>query len=224
VLHHHRICAQTLSSSLPRSNTMFSKTKMCKFYIMGKCTRGKECQWAHDASDLRGTPDLHCTKMCKELLSKGRCLQPACTYAHGALELRTTRSKKKAPCGPGQDGFPAGVPEVSFESLTISPPPGLEDFGGEGYVPMNVDAVAAWAWAMPRWEDSESASTCRIDESEPNDSDDEPRISPETSILDILAASWSSGSTPAKMPTRKLGSSNFSSTSTTCSSLPDFQF
>jgi len=133
------------------------------------------------------------------------------------MELRATRSKKKALFGLGQEGSPAEPQKVYFESLTISPPPGLEDFGGDGYVPMNVDALATWAWATPRWEDSESASTCRIDESESNGSDDEPRISPETSILDILAASWSSGLKPAKTPSRTLLASNFSSTSTACS-------
>jgi hypothetical protein len=69
---------------------MFSNTKMCRFFILGKCAKGPQCPFAHDKIELRNMPDLRCTKLCKELLENGECNDKSCTYAHNKEELRST--------------------------------------------------------------------------------------------------------------------------------------
>jgi len=68
----------------------FSKTKMCKFHALGKCTKGEQCPFAHDSIDVRNLPDLRCTKLCKPLIQTGICNDKNCTYAHSKEELRST--------------------------------------------------------------------------------------------------------------------------------------
>lgn len=67
---------------------LFTKTKMCKFHQVGKCTKGVQCPWAHDASELKATPDLRRTKLCKELVATGHCTRPDCNFAHSKEEFR----------------------------------------------------------------------------------------------------------------------------------------
>lgn len=65
------------------------KTKMCKFFLIGKCSRGKTCNFAHEANDLQPHPDLYRTKPCLALLRTGRCREgDACKYAHSRDEIR----------------------------------------------------------------------------------------------------------------------------------------
>ncbi|CAD7934743.1 unnamed protein product [Amoebophrya sp. A120] len=69
----------------------FRKTKMCKFYLMGVCTKGESCMFAHDQRDLQVLPDLQKTKLCDELLEYGRCSKgKMCSFAHSKNELRAT--------------------------------------------------------------------------------------------------------------------------------------
>mmetsp|Transcript_134289 Transcript_134289/g.233387 ORF Transcript_134289/g.233387 Transcript_134289/m.233387 type:complete len:269 (+) Transcript_134289:36-842(+) len=65
------------------------KTKMCKFFPLGKCLRGKYCKFAHEENDLQPVPDLYRTKPCLALLRTGRCKDGnACKYAHSLEEIR----------------------------------------------------------------------------------------------------------------------------------------
>lgn len=66
----------------------FSKTKMCKFELLGMCAKGPQCPFAHGNEELRPLPDLRCTKMCREMLHSGTCSNPSCAYAHSREELR----------------------------------------------------------------------------------------------------------------------------------------
>jgi len=68
----------------------FSKTKLCKFYVLGQCARGSACRYAHDATEIKSLPDLTCTKLCPRLVSLGCCMQAGCTYAHHREQLRGT--------------------------------------------------------------------------------------------------------------------------------------
>lgn len=68
----------------------FNKTKMCKFFVLGKCTKGEQCPFAHESDELRKLPDLRCTKLCKSLIQTGLCTNKSCTYAHSKEELRST--------------------------------------------------------------------------------------------------------------------------------------
>lgn len=68
----------------------FEKTKMCKFHVLGQCSRGSACRYAHDSVEIKPLPDLVCTKLCPLLVSLGSCNQPGCRYAHHREELRGT--------------------------------------------------------------------------------------------------------------------------------------
>lgn len=70
--------------------SIFAKTKMCKFFILGTCTKGSDCRFAHHAEELNQLPDLFCTKLCKALISTGRCNDKDCRYAHNKGELRSS--------------------------------------------------------------------------------------------------------------------------------------
>lgn len=69
-------------------NGQFVKTKLCRFEILGACTKGLMCPYAHDAQELKALPDLRGTKLCKQYVSTGMCNIKACTYAHSKSELR----------------------------------------------------------------------------------------------------------------------------------------
>mmetsp|Transcript_34321 Transcript_34321/g.80297 ORF Transcript_34321/g.80297 Transcript_34321/m.80297 type:complete len:624 (-) Transcript_34321:104-1975(-) len=68
----------------------FAKTKLCKFHLIGACTRGSDCKFAHSKNELLPQPDLTCTKLCKAILETGECTDPECSFAHRIEELRPT--------------------------------------------------------------------------------------------------------------------------------------
>jgi len=81
------------SSSIPGESrsertAVFAKTKMCKFHIMGSCTKGSGCRFAHDRYEMQSLPDLSRTKLCRTLIETGTCNNQLCTYAHSGDELR----------------------------------------------------------------------------------------------------------------------------------------
>jgi len=84
--------AAALDMSVDESGRLcqFSKTKLCKFHVIGKCTKGEQCSFAHENLDLRKLPDLRCTKLCKTLIQTGHCTNRSCMYAHSKEELRST--------------------------------------------------------------------------------------------------------------------------------------
>jgi len=71
----------------PVRTKVWAKTKMCKFFPLGSCCQGTECQFAHDESELQPMPDLSCTKLCRTLVQTGKCTDPTCTYAHSGQQL-----------------------------------------------------------------------------------------------------------------------------------------
>ncbi|KAF4661371.1 hypothetical protein FOL47_006732 [Perkinsus chesapeaki] len=60
------------------------KTKMCTYFLRGKCKFGKECSYAHGSTELQARPNFYKTKMC----NKPKCNNWACPYAHSIYELR----------------------------------------------------------------------------------------------------------------------------------------
>jgi hypothetical protein len=115
----------------------FSKTKLCKFHVLGKCTKGRQCPFAHEGGELRNLPDLRRTKLCKTLIQTGQCLNQNCQYAHSKEELRSTGAFHKtklcrfmqtghctlgAKCNFAHSSVELREPET-IESLR--PPPGL---------------------------------------------------------------------------------------------------
>lgn len=75
-----------------KMNKMMKKTKMCSFYMYGKCTRGEECMYAHNSLELQGKPNLRKTSLCPQFMESGYCewMSNGCEYAHGLHELRGT--------------------------------------------------------------------------------------------------------------------------------------
>lgn len=67
---------------------MCQKTKLCRFYARGMCTRGTACAFAHGDDELQPEPDLSRTKPCPVLLNTGVCEDPDCTFAHEQGEIR----------------------------------------------------------------------------------------------------------------------------------------
>ena len=68
---------------------MCRKTRMCRFYMAGACTKGWTCEFAHGREEMTRAPDLSCTKICPTLLETGVCTAADCKYAHKKEELRT---------------------------------------------------------------------------------------------------------------------------------------
>lgn len=65
------------------------KTKMCEYFIDGRCRYGASCAFAHEESEIRAVPDLRKTRLC-HAFSQGRCDSKDCNFAHGQEELKTT--------------------------------------------------------------------------------------------------------------------------------------
>mmetsp|Transcript_87206 Transcript_87206/g.244094 ORF Transcript_87206/g.244094 Transcript_87206/m.244094 type:complete len:664 (+) Transcript_87206:115-2106(+) len=76
------------SADRAERTVIFSKTKMCKFHILGMCAKGEACKFAHHKDELNPLPDLSRTKLCKTLISTGSCNDPHCSYAHNREEMR----------------------------------------------------------------------------------------------------------------------------------------
>ncbi|CAL1162012.1 unnamed protein product [Cladocopium goreaui] len=83
--------------------SIFSKTKMCKFHLLGVCAKGSSCIFAHCRDELRPAPDLLRTKICKTLINTGACHDPQCRFAHNRDELRSASfGRVPSPRGPHQ--------------------------------------------------------------------------------------------------------------------------
>jgi len=127
----------------------FSKTKLCKFEVLGLCTKGNSCPFAHGQDEMKSLPDLHCTKLCAAMLQTGKCSKEKCTFAHSKAELRSTgafhktklcrfESKSGGYCTLGaRCTFAHTIDEVrptdlhqdeAVESLEASSPAGSADF------------------------------------------------------------------------------------------------
>mmetsp|Transcript_119940 Transcript_119940/g.384053 ORF Transcript_119940/g.384053 Transcript_119940/m.384053 type:complete len:447 (+) Transcript_119940:144-1484(+) len=136
-------------SQLSSVGTRFSKTKMCRFELLGMCTKGTQCPFAHGCVELKPLPDLRCTKLCRELIQFGKCTDKACSYAHSKEELRSSQERAQAMMrngafrqqrgggGSGNGRSSAEVPSGKAASVT----PGLA--GWEGFAGASALAAAA---------------------------------------------------------------------------------
>jgi len=95
----------------PQRRDMFHKTKMCKFYQVGRCTRGYECIYAHSVEEMQKLPDLHKTELCTQFTFRGFCDHgDSCRFAHGSRDLQRASETKghphktqSAPCASHDD-------------------------------------------------------------------------------------------------------------------------
>jgi len=77
----------------------FSRTKLCKFNLLGICTRGASCMFAHGTNDLEEQPDYSKTRLCTDF-TFGKCTNgDNCMFAHGKydLKLRSDAMPKPTP-------------------------------------------------------------------------------------------------------------------------------
>mmetsp|Transcript_53132 Transcript_53132/g.124450 ORF Transcript_53132/g.124450 Transcript_53132/m.124450 type:complete len:228 (+) Transcript_53132:72-755(+) len=115
---------------------IFQKTKMCRFYQQGLCTRGSACMFAHDPAEIRPMPDFSRTRFCESFITKGACNDPTCTYAHNREQLRrrkpmrveiTGKSSRKNQKGSGRQVVVKEVPtacqlDIESDEAMLSPP------------------------------------------------------------------------------------------------------
>eukprot|EP00931_Biecheleriopsis_adriatica_P071191 TRINITY_DN45036_c0_g1_i1.p1 TRINITY_DN45036_c0_g1~~TRINITY_DN45036_c0_g1_i1.p1 ORF type:complete len:277 (+),score=46.33 TRINITY_DN45036_c0_g1_i1:59-889(+) len=90
-----------------RCESLFQKTKMCHFYMVGTCNRGESCSFAHTCAQLKEKPDFAKTRMCKSYLKSGRCQHgDGCNFAHDKEELRRINVPKKESMRAGSVSHP----------------------------------------------------------------------------------------------------------------------
>ena len=51
------------------------QTRLCKFFVVGKCTRGQACTFAHGEEKLRDQPDFSKTRLCADFMERGSCAE-----------------------------------------------------------------------------------------------------------------------------------------------------
>jgi len=78
-------------------NKDLQKTKLCVYFVQGKCGLGSNCQFAHSTSEIRKAPNLTKTQLCTNFMN-GNCRNKHCNYAHGEAELVKPPSFKKKLC------------------------------------------------------------------------------------------------------------------------------
>jgi len=102
-------------------STLCKKTALCQFHTVGKCKRGKLCNFAHSSEELRSVPDLSLTRLCPTLLQFGWCSVTNCTYAHAKQELQqATWASPRATLHEPADG-------VTAVGASWASPPGNEN-------------------------------------------------------------------------------------------------
>merc|ERR1740117_2694558 len=69
----------------------FTKTRLCKFYQEGNCTRGKKCTFAHGEVDQHLQVQPLGMKLCKTLIATGRCKNQNCRYAHSKEQMAAAK-------------------------------------------------------------------------------------------------------------------------------------
>jgi len=97
------------------------------------CTRGENCTYAHNQSELEALPNLYKTKMCFEMLKNKQCMNPLCAYAHTKTELRTIAYKnaeledKRHRQDFGQANYYEAKPSYWHSPLNVLNPPWSQD-------------------------------------------------------------------------------------------------
>jgi hypothetical protein len=83
-----KVSEQSADSSVVRARHIFHKTKMCNFFLSGRCKKKSRCSFAHCESELQAQPELRCTKLCPKVLEGGQCTDTDCKFAHKEDEVR----------------------------------------------------------------------------------------------------------------------------------------
>jgi len=122
---------------------------MCKFHILGCCSRGNDCNFAHDPGDMNPLPDLTRTKLCKTLINTGSCDDPECKYAHNKDELRGTPPPLPKSATAAREGLtPLCVDAAPGSPLHAA---SVDAIGGVGGVEQAMQSGMLQAGMMQQW-------------------------------------------------------------------------
>jgi len=127
---HRRSVTQVPVPTEP-SGDIFVKTKMCRFHLLGICSKGASCPFAHESTEMNPLPDLSKTKLCKTLINTGVCEDVDCTYAHNREELRVAelpgrggktrrQAGRQSACRPLRRAFSGGKGERSTSGMVFA--------------------------------------------------------------------------------------------------------
>lgn len=115
-----------------KQNKDLQKTRLCTYFLEGKCGYGTSCTFAHSLLEVKDVPDLAKTQLCKKF-AEGKCTNENCTYAHGEAELRDPPNFKKKMCKWFQKGKCRNGTDCGFahdiNELRSEAPPGFEPIG-----------------------------------------------------------------------------------------------
>uniref|UniRef100_A0A0G4GZS4 C3H1-type domain-containing protein n=1 Tax=Chromera velia CCMP2878 TaxID=1169474 RepID=A0A0G4GZS4_9ALVE len=77
-----------------RNFAFLRKTRICRHFLVGQCDLGYNCKFAHDAADLKETPNLRNTALCFSVAKGVPCVRGVvCTYAHSDWELHEAHER-----------------------------------------------------------------------------------------------------------------------------------
>ncbi|CAD7948692.1 unnamed protein product [Amoebophrya sp. A25] len=80
-----------------KKQTLYAKTKMCRFQRAGICRYGANCNYAHSEEDLRQLPNFAKTSFCK-MNFNGGCRRADCPFAHTISDLRLSPAPRQRLC------------------------------------------------------------------------------------------------------------------------------
>ena len=100
---------------------MRKKTRLCKFFAAGSCTRGNSCASAHGSCQLRDKRHFSKTRLCADFLEHGWCMRgEACSFAHGQQELRLRPDLAAKPGRPAKGMAPKAPSWASASSSHVT--------------------------------------------------------------------------------------------------------
>jgi len=77
----------------PVKKSRLRKTKMCSFFLAGRCKKQGNCTFAHCVSELQPLPDECYAKICEAPLINGGSEDPACSFAHRIEDIHPNKTK-----------------------------------------------------------------------------------------------------------------------------------
>ncbi|CAK0891504.1 unnamed protein product [Prorocentrum cordatum] len=111
----HRALRAGQRANAPDPSPLFHKTRLCKFFEVGACSKGEHCRFAHGSRDLAQNPDFTKTQYCPSVLAGAVCeTGRACTFAHSKAELRPRVDSA------GRHGeAPRGTPAAAAAAIAV---------------------------------------------------------------------------------------------------------
>eukprot|EP00931_Biecheleriopsis_adriatica_P072961 TRINITY_DN4733_c0_g2_i1.p1 TRINITY_DN4733_c0_g2~~TRINITY_DN4733_c0_g2_i1.p1 ORF type:complete len:254 (+),score=49.42 TRINITY_DN4733_c0_g2_i1:102-863(+) len=86
--------SQCASPMKRKVKQQYVATRLCKFFLEGRCTRGTDCTFAH--GETRDLPDYAKTRLCEQFMNTGGCTKgDACKFAHGKEEMQRQAAERK---------------------------------------------------------------------------------------------------------------------------------